>query len=263
MGQRLLRTRNKIAHTGIRFAVPEPHRIGERTAGVLAVVYLIFNQGYGTPGGDGTGEDLAAEAIRLADLLTQLQPDDDEVQGLDALLLLQHARRVTRVDADGELEPMQTQDRSRWDRSMVLRGLAALMAARESGRPAGPYRLQAEIAAEHATAATAAATDWARIVAAYDALFQVQPSPVVGLNRAVALGFRDGPDSGLAALAALQDDGRLAGYHLLPAVRADLLRRAGRRSEAADAYQEALRLVRTAPERRFLERRVLELAAET
>ncbi len=263
MGQRLLRTRNKIAHTGIRFAVPEPHRIGERTAGVLAVVYLIFNQGYGTPGGEGTGEDLAAEAIRLADLLTQLQPDDDEVLGLNALLLLQHARRATRVDADGELEPMQSQDRSRWDRSMVLRGLAGLMAARDSGRPAGPYRLQAEIAAEHATAATAAATDWARIVAAYDALFQVQPSPVVALNRAVALGFRDGPDSGLAALAAVQDDGRLAGYHLLPAVRADLLRRAGRRSEAADAYHEALRLVRTAPERRFLERRVLELASET
>ena len=263
MSQRLLRTRNKITHAGIRFQVPEPHRIAERTAGVLAVVYLIFNQGY-VSGGNTSGptEDLATEAIRLADLLTRLQPEDDEVLGLHALLLLQHARRATKLDEDGELAPMPAQDRSRWDREMVLAGLTSLLNARKTGRPAGSYRLQAEIAAEHTTAASAESTDWTRIVAAYDALFRVAPSPVVALNRAVAVGFRDGPDSGLNALVEVQRDGRLAGYHLLPAVRADLLRRAGRRAEAADAYRDALRLVRTDAERRFLQRRVRELAVD-
>jgi len=259
MGQRLLRTRTKIANAGIALRVPEPARLAERTAGVLAVVYLVFNEGYAVTEGEGTREDLAAEAVRLAELVAQLLPGDDEVQGLRALLLLQHARRATRTDAAGELVPMDEQDRSRWDRTMVAAGLASLALAVSTGRPPGSYRLQAQIAAEHATATEAAMTDWARVVAGYDALLQVQPSPVVALNRAVALGFRDGPQAGLDALAEVEDDGRLADYHLRPAARADLLRRAGRADEAAAAYREALTLVRTAAEHRFLQRRLDEL----
>ncbi len=258
MGQRLLRTRTKIANAGIRFRVPPPHRLAERIAGVLAVVYLVFNEGYAVSESEGTGDDLAAEAIRLAELLAKLLPEDDEVHGLRALLLLQHARRATRLDADGELVPMEEQDRSGWDRQLLASGLSSLATAAVSGRPPGPYRLQAEIAAAHATAPEAAATDWARVVAGYDALLLIQPSPVVALNRAVAYGFRDGPRAGLEALATIEDDDRHASYHLLPAVRADLLRRAGRRQEAAAAYREALKLVRTAVERRFLERRLAD-----
>jgi RNA polymerase sigma-70 factor (ECF subfamily) len=259
MAQRLLRTRNKISHTGISFKVPEPHRIGERTAGVLAVVYLIFNQGYAITD-DQVSDGLAAEAIRLAELLTRLLPADDEVLGLAALLLLQHARRATRVDQDGELMPMPDQDRARWDRQMVRDGLANLIAARETLRPAGYYRLQAEIAAEHATAPAAELTDWGRIVTAYDALLMLQQSPIIALNRTVALGFRDGPEAGLSALDEVAGDPRLAGYHLLPAARADLLRRAGRGPESVAAYRDALDLVRTETERRFLQRRIDEVS---
>lgn len=259
MGQRLLRTRTKIANAAIAFRVPEPHRLAERTAGVLAVIYLIFNEGYAVTEGEATRDDLAAEAVRLAELVAQLRPEDDEVQGLRALLLLQHSRRAARTDSAGDLVPMEEQDRSRWDHQMVGAGLASLTIAHATGHPPGSYRLQAEIAAEHATAPDAASTDWARVVAAYDELLEVAPSPVVVLNRAVALGFRDGPDVGLAALAEVENTRQLAGYHLLPAVRADLLRRAFRHEEATAAYGEALALVRTASERRFLERRVREL----
>jgi RNA polymerase sigma-70 factor, ECF subfamily len=261
MGQRLLRTRAKIAHAGISFRVPEPHRLAERTAGVLAVVYLVFNEGYAGTEGEGTRDDLAAEGVRLAELLARLLPEDDEVQGLRALLLLQHARRAARTDAGGDLVPMEEQDRSLWDSAAVAAGLAGLASARASGRPPGPYRLQAEIAAVHATAPTAAATDWARVVAGYDALLAVAPSPVVRLNRAVALGFRDGPRAGLDALAGLEDADRLTGYHLLPAARADLLRRDGQVQEAAAAYRAALELARAAADRRFLERRLREVLA--
>lgn len=259
MAQRLLRTRKKIAHTGISFKVPEPHRIGERTAGVLAVIYLIFNQGYAVTDDD-RHDDLAGEAIRLAQLLTRLLPADDEAQGLTALLFFQHSRRATRVDADGELAPMEVQDRTRWDRLMVAGGLARLTAARDTGRRPGYYRLQAEIAAEHATAESARETDWSRIVKAYDALLELQSSPVVALNRAVAVSFCDGPEAGLTALAQVEGDVRLAGYRLLPAVRADLLRRAGRGDEAAVAYRAAIEQARTDAERRFLERRLAEIA---
>ena len=255
MGQRLLRARNKIAHTGIRLQVPEPRRIAERSAGVLAVVYLVFTQGYAAPGTLG-GADLAAEGLRLAELLSRLLPEDDETHGLQALLLLQHARRSARTDSDGNLMPMEEQDRHQWDHSMITAGLSELDVAKASGRPPGPYRLQAEIAALHATAATAAATDWARVVAGYDALLTAHPSPVVALNRAVAVGFRDGPKAGLDALAQLHGDPRLVSYHLLPAARADLLRRAGRREEAATAYRQALTLVESAAERVFLQRRL-------
>lgn len=259
MGQRLLRTKNKIAHAGIGFRVPAPHRLAERTAGVLAVVYLVFNEGYGATEGEGSRDELAAEAVRLAGLVARLLPDDDEATGLQALLLLQHARRATRIDAAGDLVPMEDQDRGGWDRAIIADGLASLDAARASGRPPRPYRLQAEIAAVHATAADAAATDWGRIVALYDALLAAQPSPVIALNRAVALGFRDGPGPGLRALEEVQGDERLARYHLVPATRADLLRRLGHLEEATDAYREALTLVPTDAERRFVERRLREV----
>jgi RNA polymerase sigma-70 factor (ECF subfamily) len=258
MGQRLLRAKTKITNAGIAFQVPAPHRLAERTAGVLSVIYLVFNEGY-TAAEETGRDDLTAEALRLAALVVRLLPTDDEARGLQALLLLQHARRAARTDPAGELVSMEEQDRSRWDQSMVAAGLASLRAARASVRRPGFYRLQAEIAAVHATAPDAAATDWATVVAGYDALLQLRPSPVIALNRAAALGFRDGPLAGLTALAEVAPAGQLAGYHLLPAVRADLLRRAGRRAEAIDAYREAIEATPSAAERRFLERRVTEV----
>ena len=259
MSQRLLRAKTKIANAGIAFQVPAPHRLAERTAGVLSVIYLVFNEGY-TAAEDPAGrDDLAAEALRLAALVARLLPEDDEARGLEALLLLQHARRAARTDPAGELVSMEDQDRSRWDQTMVAAGLASLRAARASVRRPGFYRLQAEIAAVHATAPDAATTDWAAIVTGYDALRQLRPSPVITLNRAVALGFRDGPAAGLSALAEVESAGELAGYHLLPAVRADLLRRAGRRDEAVEAYRAAIAATPSAAERRFLERRVAEV----
>jgi RNA polymerase sigma-70 factor, ECF subfamily len=263
MGQRLLRTRTKITNAGIAFRVPEPHRLAERTAAVLAVVYLIFNEGYASTEGEGLRDELAAEAVRLAGLVAQLLPTDDEALGLHALLLLQHARRAARTNALGDLVPMDEQDRSQWDRGMVAAGLTSLASARATERPPGRYRIQAEIAAAHATAPVAAATDWTRVVACYDALLAAQPSPVVALNRAVALGFRDGPQAGLDALAAVENEPSLADYHLLPVVRADLLRRAGRPEAAALAYREGLRLTRTEAERRALQRRIRELSPNT
>jgi RNA polymerase sigma-70 factor (ECF subfamily) len=264
MGQRLLRTRTKIAHAGISLRVPEPHRLDERTAGVLAVIYLVFNEGYG-PTDDGAHafrDDLSEEALHLADLVALLLPGDDEVLSLRALLLLQHARRDARVDSAGELLTLEEQDRSRWDRVRIQAGLESLAAARATGRPPRAYRLQAEIAALHTTAADAAGTDWPRITAAYDALLTLRPSPVVALNRAVAVAMAEGPEAGLDALADL-DTSALADYPLLPAVRADLLRRAGRRREAADAYLDAIAEARTEPERRFLRRRLAEVTAPT
>ena len=258
MGQRLLRTRNKIAHTGIRLQVPEPHRLAERTAGVFAVIYLIFTEGYAAPDSEGAAN-LAAEAIRLAELLTRLLPHDAEARGLQALLLLQHARHAARTDHDGNLIPMEEQDRSLWDRTMIAAGLSALDAARAIGGQPGTYRLQAEIAALHAAAPTPAATDWTRVIAGYDALLRLHPSPVVALNRAVAVGLRDGPSAGLDLLEQLGNDPRLSTYHLLPAAQADLLRRAGQREEAATAYRMALALVENAGERRFLQRRLHEV----
>lgn len=261
MGRRLSRTKQKISNAGISFRVPAPHRLAARTAGVLAVVYLIFNEGYAATEGSGVRPDLATEAVRLADLLTMLLPDDDEAHGLRALLLLQHSRRAARTDAAGDLVPMEEQDRSQWDHSMIAAGVAVLEQARASGHPPGRYRLQAEIAAVHACAATGQASDWARAVAWYDALLVAAPSPVAALNRAVAVGFASGPAAGLQAMQQVSDSGALAGYHLLPAVRADLLRRSGRPREALAAYRQALDLVRTAAERRFLERRIGELTA--
>ena len=258
VGQRLLRARNKIAHAGIRLSVPAPERRAERTAGVHAVLYLIFTQGYATIETD-DGVQLADEAVRLAAQLARLQPDDAESLGLFALLLLQHARRRARVSESGRLIPMEEQDRDRWDSDMIRAGLAALDAAGRTGQPAGPYRLQAGIAALHTTAPSVLATDWAAVVRLHDHLLHVHPSPVMALNRAVALGFRDGLEAGLSALDALGPDPRLAGYFLLPAARADLLRRAGRASESAGWYRQALVLVENQGERAFLQRRLHEV----
>jgi RNA polymerase sigma-70 factor (ECF subfamily) len=258
MSQRLLRVRNKIAHAGITFRIPEPHRLAERTAGVLSVVYLLFNEGYAATEGETFRDELAIEAIRLADLLTELLPDDDEVHALRALLCCQHARRAARVDAAGELLTMEEQDRGQWDLALIASGLESLAVARANNRPPGYYRLQAEIAALNATAPDAASTDWEGIVAAYDALFELHPSPVIFLNRAIAISFRDGPESGLDLLDEVEASGDLEFYPLLPAIRADLLRRADRRAEAVVAYRQAIDHAATDVERRFLQRRLAE-----
>jgi RNA polymerase sigma-70 factor, ECF subfamily len=254
MSQRLLRTKRKISHAGIPYRVPPDGLLAERTAGVLAVVYLIFNEGYGQQ------EDyLAAEALRLARLLVDLMPTEDEARGLLALVAFQMARRSARFDARGDLVPMEEQDRSRWDAVLIEEGNWHLRRAASSGGSPGPYRLQAHIAACHSTAAAAEATAWGTIVTLYDALLAAQPSPVIALNRAIALGFRDGYEAGLAALDAL-DPKALAGYYLLPAARADFLRRLGRSDEARRAYQAAFELAPAGqPEQRLLQRRLDEL----
>lgn len=257
MGQRLLRARRKIANAGISFRVPEPHRLADRVGGVLAVIYLVFNEGYAATEGDYLRDELATEAVQLAALIVELLPDHAEAHALHALLLFQRSRRAARVDHDGELLTMEEQDRALWDRKMIASGLASLEVSRASGGLPGYYTLQAEIAAIHATAATADVTDWASIVDAYDALLVLRPSPVIELNRAVAVGFRDGPVAGLAALDVLGDG---AGYPLVASVRADLLRRAGRRAEAADAYRTAIAVANTDAERRQLIRRLATIA---
>ena len=254
MSQRLLRTKRKITNAAIPYRVPPDELLAERTSGVLLVLYLIFNEGYGQH-----EDHLAAEALRLARLLVDLMPGEDEAHGLLALVSFQMSRRSTRFDANGDLVPMEEQDRSRWDPALMAAGHQHLRRAARSGRPPGPYRLQAQIAACHATAAAAEATDWGTIVALYDALLAAQPSPVIALNRAIAVGFRDGYQAGLAELDAL-DATALAGYHLLPSARADFLRRLDRTDEARDAYLEALHLVPAGqPQRRLLQRRLNEL----
>ena len=255
MSQRLLRAKRKISNAGIPYRVPPDHLLTERASGVLAVIYLIFNTGYGAPEGH-----LAAEALRLARILVDLLPDEDEARGLLALVAFQHARRATRVDGSGDLVPMEEQDRSAWERSLIAEGLRQLRKAASTGRPPGTYRLQAEIARCHATAPDARSTDWAAIVSHYDALLVAQPSPVIALNRAVAVGFCDGPVAGLMELESLSGAPDLASYHLLPATRADFLRRLGRYAEASAAYREAHDLAPTDADRRFLQRRLQECA---
>ncbi|MFG2801215.1 RNA polymerase sigma factor [Streptomyces pseudovenezuelae] len=258
MAQRLVRAKKKIRNAGIPYRVPPAHLLPERTTGVLGVIYLLFNEGYAaTSGADLVRRNLCAEAIRLARVLARLMPDEPEALGLLALLLLHDARRETRVDADGELVTLEDQDRTAWDHAEVEEGAALLETALRRGRP-GPYQIQAAIAACHTTAATAEDTDWADIAALYGELARLVPSPVVRLNRAVALGMADGPDAGLALVAELEREGELNGYHLLPATRADLLRRSGRRTEAARAYERALELVENDAERHFLEKRLAE-----
>ena len=254
MSQRLLRTKRKISNAAIPYRVPPDELLAERTSGVLAVLYLIFNEGYGQH-----EDHLAVEALRLARLLVDLMPGEDEARGLLALVTFQMSRRSTRFDAHGDLVPMEEQDRRCWDAALIEEGHWQLRRAASSGRPPGPYRLQAQIAACHAAAAAAEATAWGTIVTLYDALLAAQPSPVIALNRAIAVGFRDGYEAGLAALDTL-DAKALAGYYLLPAARADFLRRLGRTDEARRAYQAALHLAPIGqPEQRLLQRRLTEL----
>jgi RNA polymerase sigma-70 factor (ECF subfamily) len=226
---------------------------------VLAVLYLIFNEGYAATAGDAVvREDLAAEAIRLARIVHLLLPDEPEPAGLLALMLLHHARRAARVGADGDLVLLEEQDRERWDRAMIGQALPLVDRALTLRRPPGPYALQSAIAAIHAQAARPGATDWRQIALLYAELGRVQPSPVVTLNQAVAVAMADGPAKGLHLIDALARDGALDRYHLLHAARADLLRRLGRPAEAAAAYDRALELATLPAERRFLARRRAE-----
>jgi RNA polymerase sigma-70 factor (ECF subfamily) len=261
MSKRLVRAKQKIRHAGIPYRVPPAHLLPERTPAVLAVLYLLFNEGYSaSAGADLLRVGLTAEAIRLARVLARLMPDEPEATGLLALMLLHDARRTSRLDEAGDVVTLEEQDRSGWDPAEITEGTALLDGALRRGR-AGPYQVQAAIAACHATARTAADTDWAEIAALYAQLARLVPSPVVQLNRAVAVGMAEGPQAGLALVAELHSSGELAGYHLLPATQADLLRRLGRGAEAAAAYREALQLAPTDAERRFLRRRLAEVGA--
>jgi RNA polymerase sigma-70 factor (ECF subfamily) len=261
VAQRIVRAKARIRAEGIPYAVPPPEELPERLGIVLHVVYLVFTEGYAPAAGPSVVRaDLADEAIRLGRLLVALLPDP-EALGLLALMLLQDSRRAARTGGDGDLVLLADQDRSRWDRTGIAEATALLARVGESGRT-GPYGLQAAIAAVHAGAARADETDWPRIVALYDLLAAADPSPVVALNRAVAVAERDGPAAGLALVDPLVD-GPLAGYHLAHATRADLLRRLGRTERARAAYRRALELARQEPQRRFLARRLAELAAAT
>lgn len=259
MAQRIVRAKRKIKGARIPFRVPEADELPARLPGVLRVVYAIFTEGYAASAGpEMVRGDLADEAIRLARILHRLLPMQREVAGLLALMLLVDARREARTGPDGQLVLLAEQDRSRWDRAFIEEGRSLVVTALRGGRP-GPYALQAAIAAVHDEAADLATTDWPQVVALYDVLADVAPSPVVALNRAVAVAMRDGPAAGLELLDQLATDERLRGYHLLPAARADLLRRLGRREEAAAAYEEALTLVGNAAERAYLVRRLEEV----
>jgi RNA polymerase sigma-70 factor, ECF subfamily len=259
MAQRIVRAKRKIKGARIPFRVPEGDELLARLPGVLRVVYAIFTEGYAASGGpELVRADLADEAIRLARILHRLLAGEREVAGLLALLLLVDARREARTGPDGQLVLLDEQDRSLWDRGSIEEGRRLVVAALQGGRP-GPYALQAAIAAVHDEAADVATTDWPQVVALYDLLVDVAPSPVVALNRAVAIAMRDGPAAGLDLLDTLAADERLRGYHLLPAARADLLRRLGRPGEAAAAYRDALTLVGNEPERAYLTRRLAEV----
>ena len=260
IAQRLVRAKRTIRDRGLPYEVPEAAELTERLPAVLAVIYLIFNEGYAAHTGDALiRQDLCAEAIRLGRMLVELMPTEAEALGLLALMELQASRTAARVDTDGNIVLLADQDRSRWDRALVAHGVESLERARLLER-VGSYQLQAAIAACHARAASWEETDWARIVALYDDLRALAPSPVVDLNRAVAIGMARGPACGLAALDAV-DARALRGYHLLPAARADFLRRLGRWGDAASAYRETLALADNPRERAFFSARAAECDA--
>ena len=259
MAQRLVRATGKIRAARIPYRVPPANELAERLDAVLAVVYLVFTEGYAATSGDAlVRRDLSSEAIRLGRLLVTLMPAATEANALLALMLLHDARRQTRASADGDIVLLEDQDRACWDRAQIDEGLLRVEAALQGGG-AGPYAIQAAIAALHARARVAGETDWRQIEALYALLLQRAPSAVVELNHAVAVAMVEGPERGLLLADAIDARGELRGYHLLHAVRADLLRRLGRATEAAAAYETALELVSLEPERRFLQRRLIEL----
>ena len=258
MAQRLVRAKRKIRQAAIPYRVPPGELLPERLPGVLAVLYLVFNEGYAATSGPLVRTDLCDEAIRLGRLVVTLMPDEPEVRGLLALMLLQHSRRDARTGPSGEMVLLEDQDRARWDHPMIDEGLAILDGALVARRP-GPYQLQGAIAALHDRAPRPEDTDWPQIAALYDRLAETAPSPVVELNRAVAIAMADGPERGLALFAPLEVE--LGDYHLFHAARADLFRRLGRNEEAAAAYRRALELVTNPRQRAYLEGRLAEVTA--
>jgi RNA polymerase sigma-70 factor (ECF subfamily) len=259
MAKRLVRAKHKIANAAIPYRVPPAHLLQRRLSGVLAVVYLLFNEGYSaSAGAEPLRENLCAEAIRLGHALVQLMPDEPEAVGLQCLMLLQHSRRRARFDSQGELVTLEDQNRALWDRAEIDEATGLLEEVLRKGR-VGPYQLQAAIAACHADALDAASTDWVEIAELYKRLAKVMPSPVVELNRAVAVAMADGPAAGLALVEGLATAPQLHDYYLLHATRADLLRRLGRRPAAAASYRRAIELAGADSERRFLTKRLREV----
>jgi len=258
LAQRIVRAKAKIRETPIPYEVPTPQELPERLDAVLQVIYLVFNEGYSAAAGaEVTRAELTGEAIRLGRLLTELQPEA-EVIGLLALMLLQESRLAARTSPAGALILLENQDRSLWNREQIAEGVALVEKALKSRR-FGPYTLQAAIAAVHAEAESAAVTDWRQIVALYNQLVRIQPSPVVHLNRAVAIAMRDGPEAGLAHIEAVLEHGGLANYYLAHSARADMYRRLGRTADAKSSYEKALALTQQEPERQFLQERIRQL----
>lgn len=263
IAQRIVRAKTRIREVALPYEVPDRAEMPRRTESVLRVLYLVFNEGYSaTEGPDLTRADLSGEAIRLSRRLHHLLPNDPETGGLLALMLLHEARRATRIDAAGDIVLLEDQDRSLWDRGLIAEA-ERLIARAVAQRRLGPFLIQAMIAAQHAAAPTFAQTDWAEIAALYRTLLHADPSPVAALNHAVSIGMRDGPEAGFSGIDAVMAEGTLKTYYLAHAARTDMLRRLGRRDEAKEAYARALALTRQPAERRFLERRIAEMAGKS